>query len=154
MSTRRQHLNHPNRQSRKRQRRNQSTNTESSTRSVVYKEGGTTRHKREALLVKPREHNTIRGRDLTARNACIADKWVLSVSIWCLRTQKMEHQCTRAKWVAKRGTNGWKRSIWCKTAVSRSKRRHPGDRTRVSAPSPGAAPRPVGALTVFFYITD
>ena len=68
-------------------------------------------------------------RDLNAQNACIADKWVLSVSSWCLRTQKkMEQRCTRAKRVAKRGTKGWKTSIWCKTAVSRSKRRHPGDR--------------------------
>ena len=93
-------------------------------------------------------------RDLNAATACTAHNWALSVSVWGFRTPKMEHQCSRAKRAPKRDKNGRKRSIWCKMAVSRSKHRHPGDRTRVSAPSPGVAPRPVGALAVFFYITD
>ena len=92
-------------------------------------------------------------RDLNATNACIADKSVVSVSTRCLRTQKMEHQCSRAKWVAKRGKNGWKRSIWYKTAVSPSKQRHPGDRTRVSAPPHGATPRLPAAASLMASFT-
>jgi hypothetical protein len=107
---------------------------------------GANRHKREGLISSNSSHdgnNTIRDRGARFERArrCIAHNWVLSVSTRCLRTQKMEQQCTRAKWGAKRGTNGWKTLIWCKTVVSRSKRRHPGDRRRVSAPSPGGAPR-------------
>ena len=56
-------------------------------------------------LVSRREQHDSgpRGAIWPPENACIAHNWVLSVSIWCLRTQKMEQQCTRAKWGGKTG---------------------------------------------------
>ena len=54
-------LHHPNRQNREGEQTNQQ-NTESSTRSLIYKDGGQTGTNGRVSMVKRREHNTIRDR--------------------------------------------------------------------------------------------